>query len=133
MTIRRYIFIGIPVACIIAVIVSIILYQPGRQTKNRKETASPTKSALELKQLDNTGGKDSVMQTVGGLTMPSYDESGKEVVVMRGENTILMSDNTYKIISPEIEVMDYSNSENGTQSVLIKSERGEMDSTTNEG
>src|SRR3989337_243411 len=133
MTIRRYIFIGIPVACIIAVIVSIILYQPGRQTKNRKEITSPTKSALELKQLDNTGGKDSVTQTVGGLTMPSYDESGKEVVVMRGENTILMSDNTYKIISPEIEVMDYSNSENGTQSVLIKSESGEMDSTTNEG
>src|SRR3989338_4835685 len=133
MTIRRYIFIGIPVACIIAVIVSIILYQPGRQTKNRKEITSPKKSALELKKLDNTGGKDSVTQTVGGLTMPSYDESGKEVVVMRGENTILMSDNTYKIISPEIEVMDYSNSENGTQSVLIKSESGEMDSTTNEG
>ncbi len=133
MAIRRYIFIGIPVACIIAVIVSIIIYQPGRQAKNRKETASPTKSALELKQLDNTGGKDSVTQTVGGLTMPSYDETGKETVVMRGENTILTNNDTYKIISPEIEVMDYSNNGNGTQSVLITSETGEMNNTTNEG
>ena len=34
--------------------------------------------------------------------MPSYDEKGKEILVLRGENTILLNDNVYKIIAPKL-------------------------------
>ncbi|HEY4481611.1 MAG TPA: LPS export ABC transporter periplasmic protein LptC, partial [Candidatus Brocadiaceae bacterium] len=51
-----------------------------------------------------------------------------------GKSTYLLSNNIYKIIEPEIEVMDSAaNTENGTQSVLITSDSGEMDNTSNEG
>src|SRR3989337_2775711 len=105
MTKRRYILIGIPAACVLAIIVSLVISQPRKYTKNHKEN----------------------------LTAPNYDEKGKEVLVMRGKSTYLLSNNIYKIIEPEIEVMDSANTESGTQSVLITSDSGEMDNTSNEG
>lgn len=65
--------------------------------------------------------------------MPNYDEQGKEVVIMRGENTILLNDNVYKIIAPEIEVLDSTRPESETYSFLITSNTGEMNKTSDEG
>lgn len=127
MTIRRYILIGIPAACILSIIVSLVISKPKKEIRDQKENPSPQK------QVHTITGTDTVTQTVQGLSMPNYDEQGKEVVIMRGENTFLLNDNVYKIIAPEIEVLDSANTESGTQSFLITSDTGEMNKNSDEG
>lgn len=130
MTIRRYILIGIPAACILSIIVSLVIFKPRKEIGNQKENPSPRK---QVRNISNITGTDTVTQTVQGLTMPNYDEQGKEVVIMRGENTLLLNDNVYKIIAPEIEVLDPAKPESETYSFLITSNTGEMNKTSDEG
>lgn len=133
MTIRRYILIGIPVVCIVSIIVSLIISQPKKNTKSEKKTAAAKENVLTPEQVNTITGTDTVNQTVQGLTFPNYDEKGREVVIMRGESTFLLNNDIYKIISPEIEVMDSPDAGNGTQSFLITSDHGEMNNASNEG
>ncbi|MBM4064547.1 MAG: LPS export ABC transporter periplasmic protein LptC [Planctomycetes bacterium] len=133
MTKRRYILIGIPATCILAIIVSLVISQPRKYTKNQKENPTAKESPQIPAEAHGISNKDSITQTVRNLSVPNYDEKGKEVLVMRGKNTFLLSNNIYKIIEPEIEVLDSANTESGTQSVLITSDSGEMDNTSNEG
>lgn len=133
MTKRRYILIGIPAACVLAIIVSLVISQPRKYTKNQKENPTAKESPQIPAEAHGISNKDSITQTVRNLSVPNYDEEGKEVLVMRGKSTYLLSNNIYKIIEPEIEVMDSESAESGTQSVLITSDSGEMDNTSNEG
>lgn len=129
MTLRRYILIGIPVACMFAIIISLVISKPKGETRSKKKNAAPVQPLRHV----SGSGTDTVTQTVQGLTMPSYDKQGQEVVIMRGQNTFLLNDNLYKIVTPEIEVVDFTHSAEGTQSVFITSHEGEMNSTTDEG
>jgi len=135
MTKRRYILIGIPITCVIVIIASLVIYQPRKSTKDQKENTAQTKSAQIPGQPPGIGSKDSITQTVQELSVPNYDDQGREVVVMHGKSTFLLSNDVYKIIEPEIEVMGSStaSAENGTPSVLITSDTGEMNNTSNEG
>lgn len=128
MAIRRYVLITIPLACIIIILVSLIVYRPTENKKKPDGPPVPPKQSQERSQ-----NSDAIRQSVEELSMPSYDEKGKEILVIRGENTILLNDNVYKIISPEIEVMDSTDTENGTQTILITSDKGEMDNVSREG
>ena len=130
MPIRRYVLLTIPLACLIIIFVSLIVYRPteNKESQKQKETQAPTK-----KSQDRTKNSDTIRQSVEELSMPSYDEKGKEILVLRGENTILLNDNVYKIIAPEIEVMDSTDTENGTQTILITSDKGEMNNVSREG
>ena len=101
--------------------------------KNQKENPTAKESPQIPREAHGISNKDSITQTVQDLSVPNYDEKGKEVLVMRGKSTYLLSNNIYKIIEPEIEVMDSESAENGTQSVLITSDSGEMNNTSNEG
>ncbi len=129
MTARRYVFIGIPAACVLSIIVSLVIHNPKKEVGNQKENPA----AHREEQKHHFAGTETVTQAVRGLTMPNYDTEGKEVVVMRGENTLLLNDNVYKIIAPEIEVLDSANTESGTQSLLITSRIGEMNKASDEG
>lgn len=135
MTIKRYILIAIPFVCVFCIIASLIAYKPEKDTRSPKETATPPKESMPgQKQIQDAGNAGTLTQTVEGLSVPRYDEKGKEILVMRGENTLLLNNNVYKIFSPEIEVLDSSiDTENGTQSIFITSDNGEMDNTSNEG
>ena len=133
MTKRRYILIGIPAACVLAIIVSLVISQPRKHTKSQKENPTTKESPQISREAHGISNKDSITQTVQNLSVPNYDEKGKEVLVMRGKSTYLLSNNIYKIIEPEIEVIDSESTENGTQSVLITSDSGEMNNTSNEG
>ncbi|HJW85153.1 MAG TPA: LPS export ABC transporter periplasmic protein LptC, partial [Candidatus Brocadiaceae bacterium] len=132
MPIRRYVLLTIPLACLIIIFVSLIVYRPTEnkesQSQKQKETQAPAKKSQE-----RTKNSDTIRQSVEELSMPSYDEKGKEILVLRGENTILLNDNVYKIIAPEIEVMDSTDTENGTQTILITSDKGEMNNVSREG
>ena len=103
MTIRRYILIGIPAACIISIVVSLVMSKPKREIGSQKEKSPPSKQVRN----ENIRGTDTATQTVQGLTMPNYDAQGKEVAVMRGAETFLLNDNVYKIVAPEIEVLEF--------------------------
>ncbi|MEK6621024.1 MAG: LPS export ABC transporter periplasmic protein LptC, partial [Planctomycetota bacterium] len=132
MAIRRYVLLTIPLVCLIIIFVSLIVYRPTEnkesQSQKQKETPASTKKPQE-----RTRNSDTIRQSVEELSMPSYDEKGKEVLVLRGENTILLNDNVYKIIAPEIEVMDSTDTESGTQTILITSDKGEMNNVSREG
>lgn len=130
MTKQRYILISIPAACILFIIASLIIQSKKGIDSQKENPTSKERSWAHKQPHDRT---DTITQTVQGLLMPSYDEKGKEVFIMRGENTFLFNDNIYKIIAPEIEVLDSANTESGTQSVLITSDSGEMNKTSNEG
>ncbi len=134
MTIRRYIFIGIPAASIITIIVSLIISQPKKEEiKDQKASLVTKESTPSLKQPTDLKTPGTVTQSVQGLSIPNYDEQGNETLVMRGENTYLLGNNVYKIISPEIEVLNPKNTEAGTVSVFITSKNGEMNTVSNEG
>ncbi|MDE1888824.1 MAG: LPS export ABC transporter periplasmic protein LptC [Planctomycetota bacterium] len=130
MTKRRYLLISIPAACILFIIASLIIQSKKDIDSQKENRTSKERSSAHKQPHDRT---DTITQTVQGLLMPSYDEKGKEVFIMRGENTFLLNDNIYKITAPEIEVLDSANTERGTQSVLITSDSGEMNKTSNEG
>ena len=104
MTKRRYIFIGIPAACILSIIVSLVVSQPRKYAKSQKENPAPKEIPHIPQEVHGIGSKDSITQTVQNLSIPNYDEKGKEVLIMRGKSTYLLSNNIYKIIEPEIEV-----------------------------
>ncbi len=132
MTKRRYIFIGTPIACILTIIVSLVISQPGKDTKGRKENPAQENPAI-YDPVYNKSNQGTVTQTVQDLSIPNYDEKGEEFLIMRGKDTILLDNDMYKIITPEIEVRDTTNTESGTQSVFITSDNGEMNRVTNEG
>ena len=98
MTKRRYILIGIPVACVISIIVSLVTFQPGKDTKSqgkhRIKRDIPFAETVRKYNWHEHGNPN-----CPGLTMPNYDEKGKEVLVMHGESTILLNNDVYKIIS----------------------------------
>ncbi len=133
MTKRRYVFIGIPVACMLTIIVSLVISQPVKKTKDQKENYAVKEQAPLHDPAQGKNNQGKVMQTVQDLSIPNYDERGEEFLVMRGKDTILLDNNMYKIITPEIEVRDTTNAEGGTQAVFITSDNGEMNRTTNEG
>jgi LPS export ABC transporter protein LptC/lipopolysaccharide transport protein LptA len=86
--------------------------------------------------LTQVPGTKDITQEIYGLYLPSYDDNGKVVSVIRGAYTIFLDNKTYKITKPEIEFAGDSNNDgNGHQSkgVVITADFGEMDKTNNKG
>ncbi len=79
---------------------------------------------------------EDVSQEIYGLYLPSYDENGKAVSVIRGAYTIFLNNKTYKITKPEIEFAGDSNNDDNdgqTKDVIITSDTGEVDNATKRG
>ena len=93
MTKRRYILIGIPAACVLSIIVSLVVSQPRKYTKSQKENHASKESPQIPQGAHGISNKDSITQTVQNLSVPNYDEKGKEVLIMRGKSTYLLSNN----------------------------------------
>lgn len=135
MTKRRYILISIPLACIVCIILSLIISQPGKGKKDQKEHNTTKDSSSAKKQVQGISNNETSKQTVEGLSVPRYDEKGQQTMIMRGESTLLLSNDVYKIIFPEIEILDSpdADTKNGTPSVFITSDIAEMNNISNEG
>ncbi|MCR4291290.1 MAG: hypothetical protein NUV76_00270, partial [Candidatus Kuenenia sp.] len=109
MTKRRYIFLSIPIICFITIIISVILSKPKSKSPVEKpgESVVSSEDSLKNKQIiDDIRKSGKITQTVDGLFLPNYDKEGNETYTMRGKNTFLLENDRYKIIEPEIEVMD---------------------------
>ena len=92
-----------------------------------------TKRKQKLSQVSET---ENVSQEIYGLYLPSYDEDGKKVAVIRGAYTVFLNNKTYKITKPEIGITgDGDNDSNDRESkdIIITSDTGEVDKATNRG
>ncbi|GJQ58757.1 MAG: hypothetical protein SCALA701_15580 [Candidatus Scalindua sp.] len=77
-----------------------------------------------------------VSQEVFGLYLPNYDESGREVSVIRGAYTIFLQNRIYRITNPEIEFASLGEGDedkNSPKNIIITSDFGEINKVTKEG
>ena len=139
---RRSIYLGIIIICLLFLALSISgLF---RFTTYAKREKNPTikdvinediKKEQKRSQVSET---ENVSQEIYGLYLPSYDENGKTVSVIRGAYTVLLNNKTYIITKPEIEFAGDSDSDNDgnaiqTKDVIITADNGEMDNATKSG
>ncbi len=92
-------------------------------------------SKRKQKQAQISGTND-ITQEIYGLYLPSYNDNGEEVSVIRGAYTIFFDNRIYKITKPEIEFAGDSNNDDNDQEskgVVITADFGEMDKTNNKG
>jgi LPS export ABC transporter protein LptC len=86
--------------------------------------------------LTQVPGTKDITQEIYGLYLPSYNDNGEEVSVIRGAYTIFFDNKIYKITKPEIEFAGDSNNDGndqGSKGVVITADFGEMDKTNNKG
>ncbi|MGR3293858.1 MAG: LPS export ABC transporter periplasmic protein LptC [Candidatus Scalindua sp.] len=137
---RRSIYLGIIIICLLFLALSISgLF---RFTTYAKREKNPTikdvidedsKNEQKFAQVSESGD---ISQEIYGLYLPSYDENGKVVSVIRGAYTIFLNNKTYKITKPEIEFAGDSDNEGDdsqTKNVIITADTGEMDNATKGG
>lgn len=137
---RRSIYLGIIIICLLFLALSISgLF---RFTTYAKREKNPTikdvidedsKNEQKFAQASESGD---VSQEIYGLYLPSYDENGKVVSVIRGAYTIFLNNKTYKITKPEIEFAGDSDNEGDdgqTKNVIITADTGELDNATKGG
>ncbi len=137
---RRFIYLGIIIICLLFLALSISgLF---RFTTYAKREKNPTikdvidediKKEQKRSQVSESGD---VSQEIYGLYLPSYNEDGKAVSVIRGAYTIFLNNKTYKITKPEIEFAgdsDNDDNDSQTKNVIITSDTGELDNATKSG
>jgi LPS export ABC transporter protein LptC/lipopolysaccharide transport protein LptA len=137
---RRFIYLGIITICLLFLALSISgLF---RFTTYAKRERNPTiKDVIDEdnrteQKMSQVSEAENVSQEIYGLYLPSYDENGKAVSVIRGAYTIFLNNKTYKITKPEIEFAgdDNKDDNNGqTKDIIITADTGEMDNATKSG
>ena len=137
---RRYIYLGIIIICLLFLALSISgLFRFTTYAKREKNPTikdvidEDTRREQKLSQVSET---ENVSQEIYGLYLPSYDENGKAVSVIRGAYTIFLNNKTYKITKPEIEFAGDDNKDDNnsqTKNIIITADTGEMENTTKSG
>jgi lipopolysaccharide transport protein LptA/LPS export ABC transporter protein LptC len=139
---RRLIYLGIIIICLLFLALSIsglfrfTTYARREKNPTIKEIIDEdTKKKQKLSQVSETGDAS---QEIYGLYLPSYDDDGKIVSVIRGAYTVFLNNKTYKITKPEIEFAgdsDNDDDDNGRdpKGVVITADTGDVDKATNRG
>ncbi|MCR4290012.1 MAG: LPS export ABC transporter periplasmic protein LptC [Candidatus Scalindua sp.] len=137
---RRLFYLGIIIICLLFLALSISgLFRFTAYAKREKNPTikdvidEDTKKEQKRSQVSEA---ENVSQEIYGLYLPSYDESGKAVSVIRGAYTIFLNNKTYKITKPEIEFASGSNNDDNnsqTKDVIITADTGEVDNATKSG
>ncbi len=96
-------------------------------------------SKKEQKLTQGTDEQD-VSQEIYGIYLPSYDQDGNEVAIIRGAHTVFLNNKLYKIAKPELEFStdskkkeDKDKDKHKPKVVVVTSDFGEMNKTTNKG
>ena len=137
---RRSIYIGIIIICLLFLALSISgLYRFTTYTKREK---NPTlkdvidEDSKKKQKLSRVSETENVSQEIFGLYLPTHDENGKPVSVIRGAYTVFLNNKTYIITKPEIEFPgedDNNGKSNQAKDVIITADTGEMDNATKSG
>ncbi|GAX60115.1 hypothetical protein SCALIN_C05_0200 [Candidatus Scalindua japonica] len=137
---RRLFYLGVIIICLLFLALSISgLFRFTTYAKREKNPMikdiidQDTKKKQKLSQVTETGD---VSQEIYGLYLPSYNEQGEEISVIRGAYTVFLNNKTYKITKPEIYFAgDSENDGDGrqTKGIVITSDIGDVDKATNSG
>ena len=139
---RRLIYLGIIIICLLFLALSISgLFRfttYARREKNPTIKEIIDEDTKKKQHLSQVVQKEDVSQEIYGLYLPSYDDDGKVVSVIRGAYTVFLNNKTYKITKPEIEFAgdsDNDDEDNGREpkGIVITSDTGEVDKATNRG
>ncbi|HLG28580.1 MAG TPA: LPS export ABC transporter periplasmic protein LptC, partial [Candidatus Brocadiales bacterium] len=127
---RKIIYISITIGCVAALFLSVMGFLPDifveREEKEALETVIKKPEQPVKREMEG----EEVSQAIEGLYLPTYDEAGKEQLVLRGEHAVFVNNRLYKITNPTIDVY-YE--EKPSAPITITSLHGEMDKVTNLG
>src|SRR3972149_4640825 len=125
---RKIIYISITIGCVAALFLSVMGFLPDifveREEKEALETVLKKPEQPVKREMEG----EEVSQAIEGLYLPTYDEAGKEQLVLRGEHAVFVNNRLYKITNPTIDVY-YE--EKPSAPITITSLHGEMDKVTN--
>ena len=139
---RRLIYLGIIITCLLFLALSIsglfrfTTYARREKNPTIKEIIDEdTKKKQKLSQVSETGDAS---QEIYGLYLPSYDDDGKIVSVIRGAYTVYLNNKTYKITKPEIEFAGNSDNDDddtgrAPQGDVQTADTGAVDKATHRG
>lgn len=137
---RRLFYLGIIIICLLFLALSISgLYRFTTYAKREKNPMVKDiidEDTKKKQKLSQESGTVDISQEIYGLYLPSYDEAGKEVSIIRGAYTVFLNNKTYKITKPEIEFTGDDNpdgNDHQSKGVVITSDIGEVDKATNRG
>ncbi|MBS1258844.1 MAG: Lipopolysaccharide export system protein LptA [Candidatus Scalindua arabica] len=137
---RRYVYLGIIFICfsLLALSVSGLFRFTTYVKKEEKPILKEIidEDSKKKQQQTQVPGTNDITQEIYGLYLPSYDDNGKEVSVIRGAYTIFFDNKIYKITNPEVEFAgdgDKDGNDKQSKGVVITSDFGEMDKTNNKG
>ncbi len=114
---RRFVYLGIIFICFSSLALSIsglfrfTAYVKKEEKPMLKEIIDEDSKRKQRQRLTQVPGTNDITQEIYGLYLPSYDDNGKEVSVMRGAYTVFVDNKTYKITKPEIEFTGDSNND----------------------
>ena len=137
---RRFFYLGIITICLLFLTLSIAgLFR--FTTYARRERKPMVKDIIDedarkKQKLSQASEAEDVSQEIYGLYLPSYDEHGKRVSVIRGAYTVFLNNKTYKITKPEIEFTgdsDNDGNDNQSKNIIITSDTGKVEKATNRG
>lgn len=137
---RRLFYLGIIAICLLFLALSISgLFRFttfARREKNPMVKDIIDEDTKRRQRVSHRSLEQDVSQEIYGLYLPSYDENGKNVSVIRGAYTVFLNNKTYIITKPEIGFTgDSENKGNNHQAreVIITSDTAEVDKATNKG
>ncbi len=137
---RRLFYLGIITICLLFLTLSIAgLFRFTTYARREKKPMVKDiidEEAREKQKLSQGSEAEDVSQEIYGLYLPSYDENGKRVSVIRGAYTVFLNNKTYKITKPEIEFTgdsDNDGNDNQSKNIIITSDTGKVEKATNMG
>jgi LPS export ABC transporter protein LptC/lipopolysaccharide transport protein LptA len=135
---RRFVYMGIIIVCFLLLALSISgLLEYTSYIKKEDQAVLREiidESSKRKQRLTLESDIEAITQEIYGLYLPNYDKDGKEVSVIRGAYTVFLKNKIYKITRPEIELLDAGSKENNQPgNIVVTSDFGEMDKTTNKG
>src|SRR3990167_2089758 len=137
---KRIILFAILGCLFIAALLSIFGVIPNRFAMVGGDSTDGSYKGKSYTELQRIAGEESqVSQYINDFYLPSYDEAGKEVFTIQGNEAFLINDQVYKIDRPEIRLkgttkdMEKDTDASEPRDVVITSREGEMDKLSNIG
>lgn len=132
---RKIIYVSIAIGCITALFLSLTSLLPDIFVERTDKESLKVQELKGSRDGQQATSNEQVSQDIEGLYLPTYDKTGKEQLVLRGERAVFINNRLYKITNPIIDIY-YVPEEKPSANpvpVTITSLHGEMDKITNIG
>lgn len=119
---------------LLATVLSLAGVLPNKFFEGSKKDPEGSLQAKYFYELHGEGQEGArVTQHISDFYFPSYDETGREVLSLKGKEAFLINDRLYKIKKPEVKLRFSSIEADTSEPIIITSYRGKMDKQTGVG